>query len=44
MKNPPHPGLTVKFDCLAGILAYNGTAAICLGERLWAITLSMLLS
>ena len=26
-------------NCLAGILAYNGTAAICLGERLWAIPL-----
>jgi len=31
-------------NCLAGVLAYNGTAAICLGERLWAIPLSMLLS
>lgn len=30
--------------CIAGILAYNGTAAVCLGDKLWAIPLSMLLS
>ncbi len=30
--------------CLAGILAYNGTAPVRLGEKLWALPLSLLLS
>jgi len=30
--------------CVAGILAYNGTSAVRLGERLWAIPLSIVLS
>lgn len=30
--------------CAAGILAYNGTSAVSLGDRLWAIPLSLLLS
>lgn len=31
-------------DCFAGILAHNGTTAVRIGERLWAIPLSLLLS
>lgn len=31
-------------DCVAGILAHNGTTAVRIGERLWAIPLSLLLS
>lgn len=30
--------------CMAGILAYNGTTAVRLGDKLWAIPLSLLLS
>lgn len=30
--------------CMAGILAYNGTTPVCLGDKLWAIPLAMLLS
>jgi hypothetical protein len=30
--------------CMAGILAYNGTTAVRLGDKLWAIPLSILLS
>ncbi len=30
--------------CIAGVLAYNGTTPISLGDRLWAIPLSMLVS
>jgi hypothetical protein len=30
--------------CAAGILAYNGTAPVPLGDRLWAIPLGLLLS
>jgi len=31
-------------QCMAGILAYNGTTAVRLGDKLWAIPLSILLS
>jgi predicted AAA+ superfamily ATPase len=31
-------------DCVAGILAYNGKDAVKLGEKLWAIPISLLLS
>lgn len=31
-------------NCMGGILAYNGTTPVCLGEKLWAIPLSILLS
>ncbi len=31
-------------QCIAGILAYNGTTPVRLGDRLWAIPLAMLLS
>jgi len=34
--NTPH--------CLGGILAYNGTTAVSLGEKLWAVPLNTLLS
>ncbi|MBI5142375.1 MAG: DUF4143 domain-containing protein [Nitrospirae bacterium] len=30
--------------CIAGILAYNGTTAVRLGDRLWAVPISALLS
>ena len=30
-------------DCIAGILAYNGTTPVCLGNKLWAIPISVLL-
>ncbi|WP_298434412.1 hypothetical protein [Geobacter sp.] len=30
--------------CMAGMLAYNGTTPVNLGEKLWAIPLSLLLS
>lgn len=30
--------------CMAGILAYNGTTPVNLGDKLWAIPLSLLLS
>lgn len=30
--------------CIAAILAYNGTTSVCLGDKLWAIPLAMLLS
>ena len=30
--------------CAAGILAYNGTTAVNLGDRLWAIPISLILS
>jgi len=31
-------------SCKAGILAYNGAESVKLGERLWAIPLSLLVS
>ncbi|MBV5329789.1 MAG: hypothetical protein JZU65_19535, partial [Chlorobium sp.] len=31
-------------NCMGGILAYNGTTPVCLGDKLWAIPLSILLS
>jgi predicted AAA+ superfamily ATPase len=31
-------------NCMGGILAYNGTTPVCLGEKLWAIPLALLLS
>jgi hypothetical protein len=31
-------------QCIGGILAYNGSAPISLGDRLWAIPISMLIS
>jgi predicted AAA+ superfamily ATPase len=30
--------------CIAGILAYNGNTPACLGEKLWAIPFSLLLT
>jgi len=31
-------------QCIGGILAYNGSAPISLGDRLWAIPIGMLIS
>lgn len=31
-------------NCMGGILAYNGTTPVCLGDKLWAIPLAILLS
>jgi len=31
-------------NCMGGILAYNGTTPVCLGDKLWAIPLSLLLA
>jgi hypothetical protein len=31
-------------NCIAGILAYNGTEPIKAGEKIWAIPVSMLLA
>ena len=36
--------LSMTSKCIGGILAYNGTEAIKLGNKLWAIPLSILLS
>ncbi len=35
--------LSTTSNCIGGILAYNGTDAVKLGDRLWALPLSMLL-
>jgi hypothetical protein len=36
--------LTATPDCIAGIIAYNGATPANLGDRLWAIPISMLIS
>lgn len=36
--------LSATPNCIGGILAYNGTASVRLGERMWAIPLSIVLS
>lgn len=36
--------ITATPHCIAGILAYNGTTAVCLGGMLWAIPLFIFLS
>jgi hypothetical protein len=35
--------MTATPHCTAGILAYNGTTPVRLGDKLWAIPISMLL-
>jgi uncharacterized protein len=33
-----------KKDCVAGILGHNGTEAVRLGEKIWALPLDLILS
>jgi predicted AAA+ superfamily ATPase len=36
--------LSATPNCIAAVLAYNGTEAVRLGERIWAVPLSAVLS